>query len=68
MCRVEIRQRAASEGQRSTRRGQEGQPTPLFRASWSTVSYLFLVSLFFSSGNKQEGHDGPKSLTCVPLL
>ena len=40
MSGVEIRQRAASEGQRVGRRGQEGWPAPLFRASWSTVSYM----------------------------
>ena len=33
MSGVEIRQKAASEGQRSSRRG----PAPLYRASWSTV-------------------------------
>ena len=36
MSGVEIRQRAGSEGQRGSRRGQEGWPTPLHRASWST--------------------------------
>ena len=36
MSGVEIRQRAASEGQRGGRRGQEGRPAPLYRASWST--------------------------------
>ena len=36
MSGIEIRQRTASEGQRGSRRGQEGQPTPLYRASWST--------------------------------
>ena len=36
MSGVEIRQRAASEGQRGGRRGQEGWPAPLYRASWST--------------------------------
>ena len=36
MSGVEIRQMAASEGQRGGRRGQEGQPAPLYRASWST--------------------------------
>ena len=38
MSRGEIRQRAASEGQRGGRRGQEGWPVPLYRASWSTVT------------------------------
>ena len=33
MSRVEIRQRAASEGQRGSRRGQDGWPAPLHRAS-----------------------------------
>ena len=37
MSGVKIRQRAASEGQSSDRRGQEGQPTPLYMASWSIV-------------------------------
>ena len=37
MSGVEIRQRAAEEGQRGGKRGQEGQPAPLYRASWSTV-------------------------------
>ena len=37
MSGVEIRQRAASEGQSGGRRGQEGWPAPLHRASWSTV-------------------------------
>ena len=36
MSGVEIRQRAASEGQRGGRGGQEGWPAPLYRASWST--------------------------------
>ena len=36
MSGVEIRQRAASEGQKRGRRGQEWWPTPLHRASWST--------------------------------
>ena len=41
MSEVEIRQRAASEGQRGGSRGQEGLPTPLHRASWSTVEYAY---------------------------
>ena len=41
MSGVEIKQRAASEGQRGGRRGQEWRPTPLHKTSWSTVpSYL----------------------------
>ena len=36
MAGVEIKQRAASEGQRGGRRGQERQPAPLYKASWST--------------------------------
>ena len=43
MSGVEIRQRAASEGQRGGRRGQEGRPAPLYRASWSTVLKLGLI-------------------------
>ena len=35
MSGVEIRQMAASAGQRGGRRGQEGRPTPLYRASWN---------------------------------
>ena len=38
MSGIEIRQTAASEEQRCSRRGQEGQPTPLHRASLSTES------------------------------
>ena len=41
MSGVEIRQRAASEGQRGGRRGQEGWPAPLHRASWSTDLFTF---------------------------
>ena len=37
MSGVEIRQRAASERQRGGRRGLEGRPAPLYRASWSTA-------------------------------
>ena len=37
MSGFEIRQRAASEGQRGDWRGQEGWPAPLYRASWSTA-------------------------------
>ena len=40
MSGFEIRQRAASEGQRGSRRGQEGQSTPLYRAGWSTGLYI----------------------------
>ena len=40
MSEVEIRQTAALEGQRGSRRGQEGQPAPPYRASWSTVTDL----------------------------
>ena len=36
MSGVEIRQRATLEGQRSSSRGQEGQPTPPYRVNWST--------------------------------
>ena len=36
MSGVEIRQRAAQEGQRGGRRGKEGQPVPPYRTSWST--------------------------------
>ena len=39
MSGVKIRQRAASDGQRGSRKGQEVWPAPLHRAtcSWSTV-------------------------------
>ena len=36
MSGVEISQRAALKRQRSGRNGQDGQLTPLYRASWST--------------------------------
>ena len=42
MSGVEIRQRAASKGQRDGRRGQEGWPTSLYRASWSTVYSMII--------------------------
>ena len=41
----EIRLKAASEVQRGSRRGLEGWPTPLFRASWSTE---FMIELELS--------------------
>ena len=44
MSGVEIRQRAASEGQRGGSRGQEGQPAPLYRASWSTVRFVVIFN------------------------
>ena len=37
MSEVEKRQRAALEGQGGGRTGQEGWPTPPYRASWSTA-------------------------------
>ena len=39
MSGVDIRQRAASEDQMGSRRGQEGRPAPLHRARWSTVFF-----------------------------
>ena len=51
MSGVEIRQRAASEGQRGGRRGQEGQPTHLYRASWSTVQRYTCMTLKSTSRN-----------------
>ena len=36
MSENEIRQKVAEEGQRGSRKGQEGRPTPPYRASWST--------------------------------
>ena len=63
MSEIEIRQRAASEGQRGGRRGQEGWPSPLYRASWSTVKTgpLFVLR-FYSPVFCQElssGANGP---------
>ena len=37
MSGVEIRQRVALKGQRGGRKRQEGQPAPLYKASWSTT-------------------------------
>ena len=48
MSGVEIRQRAASEGQRCGRRGQEGRPTPLHWASWSTESGQICLTACFT--------------------
>ena len=45
MSEVEIRQRAALEGRRGGRRGQEGQPAPPYRTSWSTVYCLLKQGL-----------------------
>ena len=47
MSGVEIRQRAASEGQRGSGRGQEGRPAPVHRASWSTVIITFWTLTIF---------------------
>ena len=48
MSGVKIRQRAASDGQRGGRKGQEGAvappPPPLHRASWSTVNILLNIN------------------------
>ena len=50
MSGVEIRQRAASEGQRGDRRAQELGPASLHGASWSTdfmvYSFLLLNTVF----------------------
>ena len=43
MSGFEIRQRAASEGQRGGRRGQEGWPIPQHRASRSTATIVILL-------------------------
>ena len=48
MSGVEIRQRAASDGQRGGKRGQEGRPAPLHRASWSTAP-IYSVGQFIQS-------------------
>ena len=63
LCLKLKRQRAASEGQRGGRRGQEGLPSPLYRASWSTVKTgpLFVLR-FYSPVFCQElssGANGP---------
>ena len=43
MSGVEIRQKAATEGQRGSRRGQEEWPTPLYRDSWSPeIGFILL--------------------------
>ena len=41
MSGVEIRQRAALKGQRGGKNGQEEQPTPQYRASWSIDTAIF---------------------------
>ena len=58
MSGVEIRQRAASEGQRGGRRGQEGWPNPLYRASWSTVSLPLIQEGQLSASVKRMHNTG----------
>ena len=55
MSGVEIRQSAASEGQRGSRRGQEGWPAPLYMASWSTVLYRDAMSVDVSKKRNDHG-------------
>ena len=43
MSGFDIRQRAASEGQRAAGKGNWGGPTPLYRARWSTLAYIILI-------------------------
>ena len=52
MSEDEIRQRAALEGQRGGRRGQEGWPIPPYRASWSTEDYKILY-MYIAQGHGQ---------------
>ena len=40
MSGVEKRQKAALKGNWGGRKGQEGRPAPLYRASWSTACLL----------------------------
>ena len=40
MSGVKIRQRAVLKGERGSRKGQEGRPASLYRASWSTVGEI----------------------------
>ena len=42
MSGVEISQKSALKGQRGGRNGQEGQPTPLYKASWSTDFFMLI--------------------------
>ena len=44
MSGVQIGQRAASDGQRGNRRGQEGWPTSLYRATLSTACAAVILS------------------------
>ena len=46
MSGIEIREGSLKKGQRGGRKGQEGQPAPPYRASWSTAnSVLDLYNL-----------------------
>ena len=47
MFEIEIRQKAALEGQRGSRKGQEGQPAPPYRASCSTADYSPCIFINF---------------------
>ena len=59
MSGVEVRQRAASEGHRGGRRGQEGRPAPLYRASWSTEMPPLIQSVV--SNDSVSGQRRPRS-------
>ena len=50
MSGFEIRQRAASEGQRGGRRGQEGQPAPLYRALYRHAARIALIFIPYHMG------------------
>ena len=43
MSGVKIRQKTALKGQRGSRNGQEGWPTPQNRASWSTHLQIKII-------------------------
>ena len=54
MCGVEIRQGAALEEQRGGRRGKEGWPAPLYRASWSTVCFWYSLEVPYRGISKES--------------
>ena len=45
MSGVEIRQKAAWEGQKGGRRGQVGWPAPLYATSWTTALRFSLFDI-----------------------
>ena len=64
MSGVEISQWAALKRQRGGRNGQEGQPAPLYRASWSKMSF----NLSRSNGMKVLPDFGLSNLSPYLLL